>query len=242
MAGIYEIYLTDYNEYKYLEQLCEKYNQEFFKKYKYYLSWGLYDNITPDVFKDGKFHPIANFSTEADVFIIQHLSDSDFKEMSNVFARLREQYNDFDLIRQHKSKYDTYQIDRSGCKVKLVESSNNKTLKHIKREKWDRVWVEVFYDREKEYKYKNSLRFDYFSKIIFHRYLGCKYYKYFYGGKDCYDEFLHNVSMKQVYNYITKVRLKRGFFIKVRCFSYRQDNEDDYIIHIFQADYLFKVV
>ena len=242
MAGIDKIYLTDYNEYKHLEQFCEKYDSEFFKKYKYYLSWGLFDDITPDIFKDGKEHPVSNFCTEADVFIIQHLSDIDFRNMPNVVVRLIAQYNDFYLIRQHKSEYDLYQIDRSGCKIKLVESSNNKTLRHIKREKWDRVWVDVYYDRTKEYNYKNSLRFDYFSRIIFHRHLGCRYYKYLNGGEGCYDEFLHNVSMKQVCNYITKVRLNRGFFINVHCFNYRQDNEDDFIIKTSQAIYLFKVV
>lgn len=102
MAGIDKIYLTDYNEYKYLEQFCDKYNPEFFKKHKYYLSYGLYYDITPDKFKDGEEHPISNFSTEADIFVIQHLSDTDFKEMPNVIARFKEQYDDFDLIRQHK--------------------------------------------------------------------------------------------------------------------------------------------
>ena len=242
MAGIDEIYLSDYNEYKHLEQFCEKYDAEFFKKYKYYLSWGLYDGITPDIFRDGEKHPVSNFYTEADVFIIQHLSDTDFKEMPNVVVSLIEKYNDFYLIRQHKSVYDLYKIDRSGCKVILIERSNNKTLKHIKREKWKKVWVDIYYDRTKKYNYKSSLRFDYFSRIIFPMDLGCKYYKYLNGGEGCYDEFLHNVSMKQVYNYITKVRLKRGVFIGVQCFNYQQSNEDDFIINISSADYLFEVV
>ena len=245
MAGIDKIYLTDYNEYKHLEQFCEKYDSEFFKKYKYYLSCGLYD-ITTDIFKDGKEHPISNFSTEADVFIIQHLSDTDFKDMPNVIARLKEQYsgdsNGFDLIRQHKSEYDFYQIDRSGCKVILVERSNNKTLRHIKREQWEQVWIDVYYDRTKEYNYKNSLWFDYFSKTIFHRHLGCKYYKHLDDGDGYYDQFLHNVSMRQVCRYITQVRLKRGFYINVFCRNYQRDSNGTILSITADANYLFKVV
>lgn len=243
MAGIDKIYLTNYNEYKYLEQFCDKYNPEFFKKHKYYLSCGLYDDIIPDKFKDGEEHPISNFSTEADVFIIQHLSDTDFKEMPNVIARLKEQYNDFDLIRQHKSEYDTYQIDRSGCKIILVESSCNKTLRHIKREQWEQVWIDVYSNRKKAKDfYKYSLWFDYFSRTIFHRHLGCKYYKHLDDGDGYYDQFLHNVSMHQVCRYITQVRLKRGFGIWVHCRNYQRDSHGTILSITAEADYLFKVV
>ena len=242
MAGIDKIYLTDYNEYKHLEQFCDRYNSEFFRKHKYYLSCGLYD-ITPDIFKDGKEHPISNFSTEADVFIIQHLSDTDLKEMPSVVARLKEQYSDFDLIRQHKSEYDLYHIDHSGCKVKLVESSRNKTLKHIKREQWEQVWIDVYSNRKKaEDFYKYWLWFDYFSKTIFHRHLGCKYYKHLDDGDGYYDQFLHNVSIRQVCRYITQVRLKRGFGIWVHCRNYRRDSNGTILSVTAEADYLFEVV
>ena len=242
MAGIDKVYLTNYSEYKHLEQFCDRYNQEFFKKYKYYLSCGLYD-ITSDIFSDGKEHPISNFSTEADVFIIQHLSDTDLKEMPSVVARLKEQYSDFDLIRQHKSEYDLYQIDRSGCKAKLVESSCNKTLKHIKREQWEQVWIDVYSNRKKaEDFYKYSLWFDYFSKTIFHRHLGCKYYKHLDDGDGYYDQFLHNVSMRQVCRFITQVRLKRGFGIWVHCRNYRRDSNGTILSITSEADYLFEVV
>ena len=86
MAGIDKIFLTDYNEYKYLEQFCEKHNSEFFKKHKYYLSCGLYD-ITSDIFSDGEEHPVSNFCTEADIFLIQHLSETDIENMPNVIAQ-----------------------------------------------------------------------------------------------------------------------------------------------------------
>lgn len=244
MAGIDKIYLTNYNEYKHLDQFCDKHNPEFFKKHKYYLSCGLYD-IVSDIFKNGEEHPISNFNTEADVFIIQHLSDTDFKKMPNVISRLREQYNDFDLIRQHKSEYDLYHIDRSGCKVILVESSNNKTLRHIKREQWEQVWIDVYSNRKKAKDfYKYFLWFDYFSRTIFHRHLGCKYYKYVEDDENgyCCDQFLYHVSMRQVCKYITQVRLKRGFGIWVHCRNYQRDSNGTILSITANADYLFKVV
>ena len=248
MAGIDKIFLTDYNEYKYLEQFCEKHNSEFFKKHKYYLSCGLYD-ITSDIFSDGGEHPVSNFCTEADIFLIQHLSETDIENMPNVIARLKEQYNGgdhgFDLIRHHKSEYDLYQIDRSGCTVKLVESSNNKTLKHIKREKWEQIDIDVYSNRKKKKDfYKYSLWFNYFSRIIFHRDLGCKYYKYLENNENgyCCDQFLYNVSMKQVCKYITQVRLKRGFGIWVHCRNYKRANDGTILSITSSADYLFEVV
>ena len=237
MAGIDKIYLTDYNEYKHLEQFCDRYNSEFFTKYKYYLSCGLYDDITPDIFKDGEEHPVSNFSTEADVFIIQHLSDTDFKEMPNVIARLKEQYSGddhgFDLIRQHKSEYDLYQIDRSGCKLKLIESSNNKTLRHIKREHWEQVSIHVG---------EFLLDFDYFSRIIYNTFSGCRYYKYLSTNDGCYDQYLHNVSIKQVYRYITRTRLKCNTRIMVSCYNYKRDKDGEILDVANKAMYWFIVV
>lgn len=247
MAGIDKIYLKDYNEYIYFRNFLEKHELEFFKKHKYSLYCELFD--IDKCYFNGDEIPISNFCTEADVFIIQHLSEKDIKSMPNVVARLKQQYegdnHGFDLIRQHKSEYDRYQIDRSGCKIKLVERSNNKTLKHIKREKWDEIRIDVYSNRKKRKDfYKYSLSFDYFSRIIFHKQLGCKYYKYISNddiGNYC-DQFLYNVSMKQVCRYITKVRLKRGFGIWVRCCNYQRDSNGAIIDITSKEDYLFEVI
>lgn len=75
MAGIDKIYLKDYQEYKYFKDFCAKHTPEFFKKYNYELS--PFDDITEEIFKDGKEHSISNFGTEADVFIIKHITDKD---------------------------------------------------------------------------------------------------------------------------------------------------------------------
>lgn len=247
MAGIDKIYLADYNEYKYFKNFLEKHEMEFFKKHKYSLCGGLFD-IESCYFK-GEEIPVSNFCTEADVFIIQHLTEEDYKQMPNVVARLNQQYNSddhgFDLIRQHKSEYDTYQIDRSGCKVKLIVSSNNKTLRHIKREVWEQVLIDVSSFRVKGIlaKYSRySLDFDYFSRIIFNQTLGCKYYKCLADKDGNIDQFLHNVSMKQVYKYITRIRLKRNTEIIVCCCNYQRDNDGLIESITNSAEYRFVVV
>jgi hypothetical protein len=245
MAGIDKIFLTDYNEYKYLEQFCVRYNQEFFDKHNYYLSIGLYDDISPNTFVDGKEHIVSNFSTEADICIIQHLSETDIENMPNVVARLKQQYyREFDLIKEHKSVYDNYQIDYSGCKVRLVRKSNNKTLRHIKREVWDRVEVFVYSSKivkkEKDFQ-KYILDFDYFRRIIFNKRLGCRYYKEL----PCEDTgslpILHNVSMNQVYKYITRVRIKQGITILVFCTNYKKDSTGTWVSTKNQ-EYVFEVI
>ena len=245
MAGIDKIYLTSFQEYSHLEQFCEKHNSEFFKKHKYYLSCGLYDDITSDTFIYGNEHPVSNFCTEADVFIIQHLSETDIENMPNVVARLKEQYSDFDLIRQHKSEYDLYQIDRSGCSVKLCNSSNNKTLRHIKRERWEQVYITVSTKKVKKnisnYSKYDCLVFDCFNRIIYPRYTGCKYYKCAvdkFGNEDIY---LHSVSMRQVYKYITRVRLKRNTEICVFCCNFIRDVKGSIIGISSKAEYDFVV-
>lgn len=247
MAGIDKIFLKDYVEYEHLKQFCFKYNQDFYKLHNYYLSCGLYDGITQETFSDGDEHPVSNFSTDADLFIIQHLTFSDMRGMPNVVDRFKQQYSSgkhsFHLIREHNSIYDTYQIDRSGCKVKLVSKTNNKILKHIKREHWECVNVIVIsshlkHHLEEWYKYTN-IGFDYFNKIIYNFNLGCKFYR---ENDDTINQHLRNVSMKQVYNYITKTRLKRGTEILVCCNNYTYNKEgfiEDISSH---ADYKFVVI
>jgi hypothetical protein len=227
MAGIDKIFLTDYDECRRLEQFVEKHNQEFFDNHGYWLSNGLYDGITPDTFKDGKEHPVSNFGTAEDVFIIQHLSDGDIKEMPNVVERLRQQYGNgnygFDLIREHKSEYDTYQIDHTRCRIKLVNKTCNKTLKHIKRERWECVIIDVYTNKVKKTKtnyYRYFLDFDYSRNEIYNKLLGCMYARYI------DDDSLYDVSMKQVCNYITRTRLKRNTEICVRCINTIQDNKE----------------
>jgi hypothetical protein len=213
---------------------------EFFKKHKYSLVCCLWD--VEKCYFNGKEVPVSNFSTEADVFIIQHLSNSDFTQMPNVVNRLKEQYSDFDLIRQHKSVYDRYQIDRSGCRLKLVESSNNKTLRHIKREKWEQIDIQVYSNCKNKDLWKHRLDFDYFSKTIFNTTLGCKYIKYIGDSDGNYTQFLNNVSIRQVYRYISQVRLKRGFTIVVSCRNYQRSEEGSIVDILKSAEYSFEVM
>lgn len=249
MAGIDKIYLTDWDEYTYFRNFLEKHELEFFKKHKYSLSCCLFDY--EKIYFTGKEIPVSNFSTEADVFIIQHLSDDDFKYMPNVINRLKEQYSggnhSFDLIREHNSVYDKYQIDFSGCNIKLIENSNNKTLRHIKRERWE--YIDIFVNStdikktDKNYD-KYFLDFNYYRRIIFNKYLGCKYYKYYNFDDDTlsvYDS-LHNISIRQVYNYITRVRLKRGIKIEVLCRNCIYGEDREIIGTVKEARYLFIVV
>ena len=241
MSGIDKIYLTDRNEYSYFKSFLERHELEFFKKHRYSLVCCLWD-IEPCYFT-GNEVPVSNFSTETDVFIIQHLSESDFTQMPNVVNRLKEQYSDFDLILHHNSVYDRYQIDRSGCRLKLVESSNNKTFRHIKRERWEQVDIQV-YSNCKNIKdwWKYSLDFDYFSKTIFQTSLGCKYIKYIGDDDGNYYQFLNNVSIRQVCRYISQVRLKRGFTIVVHCHNYQRSEEGVIEDIINFAEYTFEVV
>lgn len=157
--------------------------------------------------------------------------------------RLKEQYSEyFDLIRQHNSVYDRYQIDRSGCRLKLVESSNNKTLRHIKRERWEQIDIQVYSNCKNKDWWKYSLDFDYFSKTIFHTTLGCKYIKYIGDDDGNYNQFLNNVSIRQVYRYISQVRLKRGFTIVVCCRNYQRSDKGLILDILNSAEYSFEVV
>ena len=232
MAGIDKIYLSDFKEYQYIESFCARHNQEFFKKHNYYLSCGLYDDITEETFKDGSEHPISNFGTEADIFIIKRMTDKDIESMPNVVSRLREQYPmDYDLIREGKSKFDLYYIDYSRPKLRLVESSNHKTFRHIKREKWEYVDVNLLPDKQDLGKsFSNILR------VIYDGFNGRKYYKCHdyevYGSEDLFD-----ISVGKVYKYITRTMLHKGTRIQLRCFKL---NEEDGIKK--ESWYMFEVV
>ena len=232
MAGIDKIYLKDYKEYKCLEDFCARHNQEFLKKHNYYLSCGLYDGVTEETFKDGSEHPVSNFSTEADVFIIKHITDKDVEYMPNVVSRLKEQYPmDYDLIREGKSKYDLYYIDYSRPKLRLVKSSNHKTLRHIKREKWEYIDVNLLPAKQDRGK-----SFSNFLRIIYDRITGCKYHKHHdYEVYGCEDLF--NISVGKVYQYITRTMLHKGTQIRLRCFNL---NEEDGIDK--ESVYLFEVI
>ena len=232
MAGIDKIYLRDFKEYQYFEDFCARHNQEFLKKHNYYLSCRLYDGVTEETFKDGSERPVSNFSTEADVFIIKHMTDKDVEYMPNVVSRLKEQYPmDYDLIREGKSKFDLYYINYSRPKLRLIESSNHKTLRHIKREKWEYVDV-VLLPVEQDWgkSFNNILR------VIYDRLYGCKYYKSnedeVYGYED-----LFNISVGKVYQYITRTMLHKGTQIRLRCFDL---NKDHRIAK--ESVYLFEVI
>ena len=241
MAGIDKIRVNTWDEYVHLEEFCAKHNSAFFKKHHYYLSEGLYDGITPDFFTHGLEFPISNFRREADIYIIQNLSEREVTEMPQVIAYLRQQYSDFDLIREHKSEFDTYQIDRSGCRVNLQKFSTRKTLKHLKREKWDLVWIDIYFFKEKNGVRKRQftwVQFDGINKCIYDVCRGCRYYKYV---PDQGDNFLHNVTMKQIYRYITQTRLRRGVIIKVYCRNLQRNTNGQVEGFAKKANYQFEV-
>ena len=218
---------------KYFENFCVSYNQEFYRKHNYALTCGLYDDITADTFKDGIEHPISNFSTEADVFIIKHITDKDISYMPNVVERLKQQYSEeYELIQHNKSRYDTYYINYSKPKIKLIDTTSNKTLRHIKREHWDRVYVLIM-PSEKD----RSLYFNNVHRIFYNHNEGCKYYKYFDElGKDNQDDLL-NMSIKRIYKYITRTQLHKGTLISLRCY-----NEDKNRSVTKEGYYLFEVI
>ena len=124
-----------------------------------------------------------------------------------------------------------------------MESSNNKTLRYIKRERWEQVDIQVYSNcKNKKDWWKYSLDFDYFSKTIFNTTLGCKYIKYIGDSEGNYCKFLSNVSIRQVYRYISQVRLKRGFTIVVRCRNYKRSEEGSIVDILKSAEYAFEVV
>jgi hypothetical protein len=231
MAGIDKVYLKNYNEYKYLKSFLIRHDSEFFKVYNYSLSEMLYD-LDNSHFNEIDERPVSNFSLAADVFIIQHFLDEDIISMPNVWNRLKVQHrNDFELIRNHTSCYDKYRLDLSGCKIKLTKSSNNKTIRHIKREHWSHC--SIHFVGNKNFSKKKIVvlypKFNYFYRCFYDWRNGCKY--------DRYDPVNHNffceeTSMKQIIKYITNSGLKKDDIILVNCWGLNNgkvyDNEADY--------------
>ena len=236
MAGIDKIYLKNYSEYKCLKSFLARYDSAFFKVYNYSLFGMLYE-LGSSYFNEIDEHPVSNFSLAADVFIIQHFLDEDISSMPNVWNRLKEQYgDDFDSIRNHTSCYDKYRLDLSGCKIKLVKSSNNKTLRHIKREHWSHCSIH-FVGNKTAFKKKIIIlypEFNYFYRCFYDWRNGCKY--------DRYDQvncnfFCEETSMKQIIKYITNSGLKKDDTILVHCWDLNNDGEYEK-----EADYEFIVI
>lgn len=236
MAGIDKIYLKNYNEYKCLRSFLARHDSEFFKVYNYSLSGMLYD-LDNSYFNGIDEHPVSNFSRAADVFIIQHFLDEDISSMPNVWNRLKEQYYDeFELIKNHTSCYDKYKLDLSGCKIKLVKSSNSKTLRHIKREHWSHSSIH-FVGNKTAFKNKIIIlypEFNYSYRCFYDWENGCKYNKYDPINHDC---FCEETSMKQIIKYITNSGLKKDDSILIHCWDLKNDGEYEK-----EADYEFIVI
>lgn len=236
MAGIDKIYLKNYNEYTYLKSFLARYDSEFFKGYNYSLSGMLYD-LGSSYFNGIEERPVSNFSRAADVFIIQHFLDEDINYMPNVWNRLKEQYSDeFELIRNHTSCYDKYRLDLSGCKIKLVKSSNNKTLRLVKREHWSHCSIH-FVGNKTAFKKKIIItypEFNYAYRCFYDWINGCKYDRY---DPINHDFFCEETSMKQIINYITNSGLKKDDTIIVHCWDLKNDGEYEK-----EADYEFIVI
>lgn len=224
MAGIDKIYLKDYTEYEHLKSFLVRHDSEFFKGYNYSLFGMLYE-LGSSYFNGIDEHPVSNFSLSADVFIIQHFLDEDISSMPNVWNRLKEQYgDDFELIRNHTSCFDKYRLDLSGCKIKLVKSSNNKTLRHIKREHWSHCSIH-FVGNKTAFKKKIIIlypEFNYSYRCFYDWKNGCKYDRYDPVNHNC---FCEETSMKQIIKYITNSGLKRDDTILVHCWDLKNEQE-----------------
>lgn len=224
MAGIDKIYLKNYNEYNCLKSFLVRHDSKFFKKYNYSLLGMLYD-LDTSYFNGVDERSVSNFSLAADIFIIQHFLDEDISSMPNVWNRLKEQYSDeFEQIRNHTSCYDKYRLDLSGCKIKLVKPSNNKTFNVIKREHWPHCSIN-FVGNKTAFKNKRIINypvFNYAYRCFYDCENGCKY--------DVYDPVNHNffceeTSMKQIIKYITNSGLNKDDIILVKCWDLNNDCE-----------------
>lgn len=237
MAGIDKIYLKDYTEYEHLKSFLTRHESEFFKEYNYSLFGMLYD-LNSSYFNEIDERPVSNFSLAADVFIIQHFLDEDISSMLNVWNRLKEQYgDDFDSIRNRTSCYDKYRLDLSGCKIKLVKSSNNKTLRHIKREHWSHCSIH-FIGNKTAFKNKIIILYPEFNyyRCFYDWQIGCRYDKY----NPVNDNlFCEETSMKQIIKYITNSGLKKDDNILVRCWGLNNDGDGEYEK---EAEYEFIVI
>lgn len=229
MAGIDKIYLSDYTEYSYLYEFCLKHDSEFVKRHNYSLLSGLYVGLTESTFADGFEHPVSNFDTSADIFIIKHIEADDELKMPSVIKRLRQQYSrDYELIRCSKSLYDMYSIDFTVRRLRLIESSSGKVLRHIKREHWDKVCIYLTHCSECDLHktFSRSLR------CFYDTHKGCRYYRSEFDseGVELQDNILYNICLKRVYRYITRTYLHRGTRIILCC--YGKDNEAQYVFEV----------
>ena len=233
MAGIDKIYLTSFQEYSHLEQFCTQHNSAFYRKHRFYLTNGLYDEITEETFRDGKEHPVSNFSVQADLFLIKNFTKQDILNMPNVWHRLtQEQYHNADEIRENKSDCDRYSIPYGKTKLKFISwirntrqyfiPTNKKTLKHLKRERWECCNIDLW-------KIKNGintchLSFDYFHRIIYDRHKGVLFYKSTGEDFDC----LRNVTIKQVIRYIKSTVIPKGTNVRISCYNHSNQIEAVY--------------
>ena len=85
------------------------------------------------------------------------------------------------------------------------------------------------------------LDFDYFRRIIFNKRLGCRYYKELLCEDTGALSRLHNVSMNQVYKYITRVRIKQGITILILCTNYKKDSTGT-LVSTENQEYVFEVI
>lgn len=235
MAGIDKIYLRDYNEYEHLKSFLAKHDSEFFKRYNYSLFGMLYE-LNSSHFNRIDERPVSNFSIAADMFIIQHFLDEDISSMPNVWNRLKEQYYDeFESIRDHISCYDKYRLDLSGCDIKLVGSSNDKTLRHIKREHWSHCSIHFVGNKMASKKIaRTNPEFNYTYRCFYDWKNGCRFTRY-----DSVNDnfFCEETSMKQIIKYITNSGLRKGDSILVHCWNL--GNDEGYKK---EADYEFIVI
>lgn len=222
MAGIDKIYLSDYNEYREFSQFLQRHDEEYRNKFLRSLFDGLYELYEEDF--NNEERPISNFSTTADVYIIQHTTESDAKLFPNVVARLKEQYNsDYDAIANHNSVYDNYRLNKHRRnKVCLIESTNNKCLRHIKREQWEYIDLAFVYNdkwNNKVFSLKRDdrrLDFNYSYRCFYDWIVGCKYNRY---DPVCDDMYLRDISVKDAIRYIETSDLKKNDIIAVRCWN-----------------------
>lgn len=225
MAGIDKIYLKDYNEYKSFRDFLISNDKEFVKQHNYSLLNGLYD-LNEQYFDSQTEKPISNFDTAADVFIIQHLSELDESLFPNVVARLKSQYTrDFDLIKAHESVYDKYAMRRGHNKLSLIISSNDKCLRHIKREQWEHVDIAFLYNEKKRAKHEfdnRHLEFNLYYRCFYNWIEGCKYDRY------CCEDEICNISVKKAIDYIVTSNLMKYDVVEIRCWNSSNNRDSLY--------------
>ena len=139
------------------------------------------------------------------------------------------------MIRNRTSCYDKYKLNLSGCRIKLFKSSNNKTLRHIERERWSHCSIHFIGNKTAS---KNNViitypEFNYAYRCFYDWKYGCKYTRY----DPANDNFFcEETSMKQTIKYITRSGLKRDDMILVHCWDLKDGEYDKF------ADYEFIVI